>query len=127
MIDKKVYFQVEKLRNLTTDINMLGKSDDGRIEAIEYDVDHICFEVDEKSCRKGQLVNVDGLVHMGAEELPFAGSGKIVDTVSVGPSRIKVVIQLHTYNKVVWQKFVLLQKQRQSKVDKLFKSMREDE
>jgi hypothetical protein len=123
----KAYFEVKQLMNLTTEINMLKYNSDDPVEAVEYSLDRMSFEVGEKSCRQGQLVSIKGLVHIEGKSSPLAADGKIAEVIPLGAGRIKVVIEMHHYDKALWHSFVDLLKDRQSQVDKIFRAMREDE
>lgn len=122
-----VFFEVKKLMNLTTEINLLNKQTDPVVEAIEYSADHVVFEVDEKSCSKGQLVDVEATIHFESEKIPFKGTGKISEATKIGNSRMKVSIHLHDFDKDLWKKFISTMQKRQKELEQLFKSMKDDE
>jgi hypothetical protein len=121
------YFEITKIKNLTTDINMFNSASSDKPQVVSYGIDHVSFEVDKKTCRKGQLVSIDGIVSIEGKTLDFNASGKISEIHSAEENNVKVVLELHQYDKVVWKKFVDHMKLRQGNIDKIFKSIREDD
>lgn len=122
----KNFFTVTALKNLTSDLNMLKKQFDENTEAIEYSLTHVAFELDERTCNRGQLTSLEGIVHMNGQRYPFTAQGKISAVIKLGEGRVKAIVELHSYDKKVWQEFVNLLDDQQKKLDALFKSMRDE-
>jgi len=124
----QIFFEVKTLKNLTSEINLLKNQQDLFIEALEFDEVHVVFEVASNSCRKGQLVHVEGLIHIKLKTIEFHAHGKISDTIEIGNNRLKVFVELHSYDKDIWKEFTQGLAEEQGRVDQIFQSMKgEDE
>lgn len=123
----RILFEIKKLKNLTSEINLLKNQSDLFIEAIEYDREHVLFEVAANSCRQGQLVLIDGIIHIKDKKVDFQAHGKISNIAELGNNRLKVSVELHSYDKPIWEEFIQAASSEQTRVDTLFKSMKGDE
>ena len=119
-----LFFEIKKLKNLTTEINLLKNHQDDRAEAIEFDNDHIVIDCAEKSCAKGQLVDIDGMLHYVSHKVKFNATGKIVNIKPSVDNRVEVTVELHSFNKEEWKTFVTAQRERQENLDKVFRSLK---
>lgn len=124
---KKLCFHVTGLQNLTSDINLLKNQPDKFVEAIEFDDHHIGFEVAEKSCGKGQLVSIEGNLFLVKDVKKFSATGKIVNHFVIGNGRMKITVAIHSFDKKIWAEFTRLLKEQQSLVDRLFRSMSDED
>ena len=127
MSKSAVYFEIKKLTNLTTEISMIKIQQGVRIEASEYDHEHVCFEVDARSCAQGQLVKIEGIIFFPSENMKFDALGKVKSIVPLESAKVKITIELRSHDKDIWGRFVGVLKERQAKIDKLFASMRGEE
>jgi hypothetical protein len=122
-----VYFELINLVNLTTDISILKKIGQSRIEALEYDTDRIMFECLERSCNTGQLVRAEGFICYPKSRIEFSCVGKITEVRESGEGTLKVTIHFLQYNKDIWTSFLKEMKSRQNGVDRLFEALKEEE
>jgi len=127
MSNNSIYFQLVSLINLTTEIKMLKMEAGERVEVTEYNEDHICFEVEAKSCAQGQLVKIEGLLNFSNEQIPFSGLGKVLKAQPLQKTKLKIMIELRSHNQELWGRFTSALKDRQDSLDKMFKSMRDEE
>ncbi len=126
-MNKRIYLEVLELHNLTTDINLLKNQPDELVEAIEYNKNHIVFEAAERSCGNGQLVSIEGVIHLPTKSPKFTATGKISKVENIGNKRIKISVEIHSYDRKIWDEFHLKLNEEQESVDKLFRMMKGDE
>jgi hypothetical protein len=120
MIKNDTFFRIERLVNLTSNMDLAA----GYSEALEIDPTHVVFEVPERSCAKGQLVELEGLISMNHKEFSFDCTGKITEVKPIGNHKMKAFIELHSFDRDVWSRFVNVMKERQNSVDLLFKKIK---
>ncbi len=122
-----VNFHVYNLTNLTTEMDMIKIKAETPIGLTEFDQHRLCFEVDPTSCSIGQLVKVEGIIEFPQAPLAFSCLGKVSHTLKQDNKKMKVTIELRSYDKDIWARFTSLLKTRQSELDKVFNSMKDDE
>jgi hypothetical protein len=122
-----VYFELIHLVNLTTEVSILKNIEQTRIEALEIDADRIVFECPHRACNSGQLVKVDGFICYPKSRIEFSCVGKITQALPQENGPTKVTIHFLQYNKEIWNDFLKEMRSRQTGVDTLFDSMKDDE
>jgi len=122
-----VNFHVYHLTNLTTEMDMIKIKSETPIGLTEFDKDRVCFEVDQKSCSVGQLVNIDGIIAFPEGNTPFSCLGKVAKIQPQDHNKMKVTVELRSYDKEIWSRFTGLLKNRQMSLDKVFNSMKDEE
>lgn len=127
MVKVSICFQVLKLSNITNEVSMVKIDDGDLIEVTEYDKDHICFEVESKSCQPGHLVKVDGVLHLTEGHYPFSALGKVTSVRPQTNNKIKIRIELRSYDKELWSRFTSTLVKRQSELDRLFNVLKDAE
>lgn len=121
----KNHLEIHQLRNLTTELSLLKSLETNPLEAVEFGDHHISFQAPQKTCFFGQLVNIEGILHFKKNQLEFFASGKVCQCVAVGEQQCKYTIEMHRYDKKVWNDFKQAIVDTQNEVDKLFYSMRD--
>ena len=122
-----VCFQVLKLVNITTEVSMLKIKDDEFVEVLEYDRDHISFEAEGKSCQPGHLVKMTGTIHFPEGPASVVFLGKVTKAFPEANKKVKVTIELRSFDQELWGRFTSLLAKRQADLDKLFNLMRDAE
>jgi hypothetical protein len=119
-----VCFQVLNLINITTEVNMIKIKDDEFVEVLEYDQDHISFEANGKSCQPGHLVKMTGTIHFPEGPAAVIFLGKVTKTIPQENEKVKVTIELRSFDRELWGRFTSVLAKRQDDLDKLFNLMR---
>lgn len=120
-------FQVLKLVNITTEVNMIKINEDELVEVLEYDQEHISFEADGKSCQPGHLVKMSGIIHFPEGPTPVVFLGKVTKATIQANEKVKVTIELRSFDKDLWGRFTSVLAKRQADLDSLFNLMRDAE
>jgi hypothetical protein len=121
------YFEIHRLLNLTTELPLLKASKVGLIEAVEMDQRHISFEAPQKTCAKGQLVELEGVLHFHKDHQKFAATGRISDSLDLSDQLCLYTVELHRFDLNLWSDFRHAIEKTQHDVDQLFRSMRDFE
>jgi hypothetical protein len=98
-----------------------------RIEASEYDLHHVCFEVEPKSCAQGQLVKIDGIINFVDSQVRFTGLGKVLKVQTQQNQKLKITIEFRSHDQEFWNSFVSVMQESQDRIDRIFSSMRDEE
>lgn len=122
-----VCFQVLKLVNITTEVSMLTIGDNELVEVLEYDQEHISFEADGRSCLPGHLVKMTGTIHFPEGPAPVIFLGKVTKAIPQQNNKVKVTIELRSFDKDLWNRFTAVLAKRQDDLDRLFNLMRDAE
>ncbi len=122
-----VCFQVLKLINITTEVSMIKIKEDEFVEVLEYDQDHISFEADNKSCQPGHLVKMTGTLHFPEGPASVISLGKVTKAILQENNKVKVTIELRSFDKELWGRFTSVLAKRQVDLDNLFNLMRDAE
>jgi hypothetical protein len=122
-----VCFQVLKLINITTEVSMMAIKGGEFVEVLEYDHDHISFEADSKSCQPGHLVKMTGIMHFAEESVEVLFLGKVTKTNSQENGKVKVTIELRSFDQDLWERFISTMSKKQADLDSLFDLMRDAE
>ena len=123
----KSMIKLDSLQNLTTGFPIIKDVSASNQEAVEYDIQHIYFNVASKSCGLGQLVSLSSNIHFNSQVHAFEATGKIVSIKSIAEGQIKIGIELHAFDKKLWKDFFDFQEKQQAELDRLFVSMKGDE
>ncbi|HWU44892.1 MAG TPA: hypothetical protein VN132_15675 [Bdellovibrio sp.] len=127
MVKTVVCFQVLKLINITTEVSMLKINENDFVEVLEYDQVHISFEAENRSCQPGHLVKLTGAIHFEEGPVSVVFLGKVTKTVTQANQKVKVTVELRSYDQELWKRFTSFLAKRQEDLDKLFNLMRDAE
>lgn len=119
------FFEIHRLQNLTTELTLLKSLETKPLEAIEFYHHHISFEALQGTCVQGQLVNIGGVLHFQNRQQEFVATGRVSSCLDLGDQQYKYTIEMHRFDKKIWDDFRQAVEKTQSDVDHLFRSMRD--
>ena len=122
-----VCFQILAVTNITTEVSMIKIRDDDFVEVLEYDQNHISFEVDGRSCQPGHLVKTTGILHFPEGSITVVTLGKVNRCTLQANHKMKVTIELRSFDQEHWKRFTSIMDKRQTDLDAIFKLMRDAE
>lgn len=125
MANTFVCFQVLSVINLTTGFSMITIQQDDFVEVLEYDQKHISFEADSSPCQTGHLVKISGIINLHQIGYPVIALGKVTKSIPLSSNKVKVTIELRSYDQQLWERFTSVLRQRQEELDNLLSVMRE--
>lgn len=114
---------IVEISNLTTGSKLFSEGGKKLIELIEFDSDHIKFNIG-KAVGKGQLVSIDGRLLVKDSAHVFAISGKVVSTKGNEDKSIEVSVEMHNFDKDLWGEFLSVKREQQERVELLLKEMK---
>lgn len=122
-----VCFQVLTLINITTEVSMIKIQEGDFVEVLEYDQDHISLEADNKTCQPGHLVKMTGSIHFPEGSAPVVFLGKVTKTDPQANNKVKVTMELRSFDQDLWGRFTSILAKRQADLDNIFNLMRDAE
>jgi len=118
---------VQKVKNLTTDLEIRPPERDQPIEVTEIGDLTLTFFASSVA-KEGQLIGMTGeLASSGQSPTKFDVTGRIVDAAKVDDKLHKVSVHLHQFDKQVWGKWFAAASEAQRRVDRIFDSIRGEE
>lgn len=114
---------IVEISNLTTGIKLFNEGGKKLIELIEFDEEHIKFNL-SKVVGNGQLVSIDGRLLVKDSAHVFSISGKIISTKGNEDKSIEVSVEMHNFDKELWEEFLNIKKEQQERVEQLLSEMK---
>lgn len=119
------YFEIRRLRNLTTELTLLKTLEKEPIEAVEFYKHLVTFEAPQKACVYGQLISLGGVLHFKNRHEEFDATGRVSTCLDLDDKKCKYTIEMYRFDKKLWDDFREAIAKAQSDVDHLFRSMRD--
>jgi hypothetical protein len=123
----KNYFEIQCLKNLTTEMPLLKVSAEQHLEAFEIDSRQMSFAAPAKTCAVGQLINLEGYLCFRGQREKFLASGRVAAELKLDEQNSLYTLELHRYDINLWRDFLQSIEKTQREVDRLFKTMRDSE
>lgn len=95
--------------------------------AVDYDSHRFSFEAPRGTCVMGHLLSLNGVLTINSQQIPFLATGKVTQITPLEDSMAKYSVDLYRHDTVLWAQFKQHLEAEQSKVDQLFRSMRDEE
>lgn len=125
-IDKSVLFEISEIKSVSTNI-VLTTGTDG-IEVLLPEPNSVCLGTKNIVATIGQLVSIKAKsVDKENKIVDVLFIGKISEIKFQSPQSQKMSIKFSQYDKAIWDDYLKKIASNNSRVEKLFNSMREDE
>ena len=119
-----VAVELQSIKNLATAYEIHSPKS-GVLEVVEF-TDHTWVFQSIAQSRPGQLVQLIGRFRLGESAKKFESTAKIV-SVTPGPDGYnRYEVHLHQFDKEAWEEFLKALRERQTRAETIFTSMRGD-
>ncbi|MBO9665891.1 MAG: hypothetical protein J7501_03685 [Bdellovibrio sp.] len=122
------FLEIHCLQNLMTEFELIKNLKTKPLEIFEFDDRCFSFQAPQKMCGLGLFVHLEGFMHIANEKHDFYATGKVTSTDTLESEKLsKYTIELHRFDKSLWEEFRKAVEQTQAATDTLFKSMKDSE
>lgn len=120
------FLEIHSLQNLTTEFELIKNLKARPLEILEYSDKSFTFEATPRICGLGTIIQLKGKFHISGNEFDFLATGKVTQSESLDAGKFsKYTVELHRFEKGLWDNFLNANLQSQLNTDMLFRSMRE--
>lgn len=118
--------EISRIQNLTTGIDIYSTALAQPLEVVEWGEQTLVFQSTARALT-GHLVSVAAVILFGAERRAFEATGKVqsLATGTDGLTRFEILLQ--QFDRQLWSQFLEALKAKQSRADRIFKSVRGEE
>ncbi|MEK2688036.1 hypothetical protein [Bdellovibrio sp. GT3] len=122
------YLEIHSLQNLTTEFELIKNLKARPIQVLEYAEKSFTFEAAPRICGLGTILNFEGTYQIKGHVLEFLATGRVTHSEPLDDGKLaKYTVELHRFDKGIWESFMSANIQAQQTTDLLFRSMREHE
>ncbi len=125
-MNKTTDLQITRITNLTNGIDLHKSKQNEIMEITEYGAEVITIVL-PKPAGKNLLVNIDATLLLNGKKNPFIISGKIIKVEPTLDKTYTIEIELHDFDRVLWNDFLKLRQEAQNQVDDVFRKIKGDE
>ncbi|MFM6928519.1 MAG: hypothetical protein ACKOX6_08645 [Bdellovibrio sp.] len=119
--------EIHCLQNLTTEFELVKNLQKKPLEVIEVDDRVLAFNAPSKICGLGLIVHMEGFLYFSGKKIEFLATGRVTSSQDLDNHNSKYTVELHRFDKGLWEEFRKAMVSTQVYVDKLFNSMKESE
>lgn len=119
--------EIHCLQNLTTEFDLVRNLQRNPLEVIEVDDRILTFNAPNDICGLGLIVHMEGQLHFAGKKMDFLATGRVTSSQDLDNKQSKYTVELHRFDKGLWEEFRKAIVTTQTYVDKLFNSMKESE
>jgi len=119
--------EIHCLQNLTTEFELVKNLQRNPLEVIEVDDQILAFNAPHNICGLGLIVHMEGFLHFSGKKMEFLATGRVTSSHDLDNKSSKYTVELHRFDKGLWEEFRRAMVSTQTYVDKLFNSMKESE
>ncbi len=120
------FLEIHSLQNLTTEFELIKNLKARPLEILEYADKSFTFEATPRICGLGTIIHIEGKFYIEGVEHDFLATGKVTQSEALDSGKhSKYTIELHRFEKGLWENFLNANLQSQLNTDMLFRSMRE--
>lgn len=115
---------LQLIENLTLHVDVLAEHKLYPLEAVAYGAESILLLLPELKLGAGSLVSIKGELMLDDKRLPFVASGKMLSAVpDPHAAMLRVEIQLHQYDRPLWELFCKSKQLAQNHANQLLSAM----
>lgn len=120
------FLEIHSLQNLTTEFELIKNLKARPLEALEYGEKSFTLEAAPRLCGLGTILHMEGKFHISGVETEFLATGKVTQSLCFDDGKVcKYTVELHRFDKGLWEEFLNANMQAQLNTDMLFKAMRD--
>ncbi|WP_413584835.1 hypothetical protein [Bdellovibrio sp. HCB274] len=120
------FLEIHSLQNLTTEFELIKNLKGKPLQVLEYSEKSFTFEAVPRMCGLGTILNFEGKYHMRGQSIEFLATGRVTRSEPLDHGNTsKYTVELHRFDKGLWEVFLKANLQAQQSTDLLFRSMRE--
>ncbi|WP_413575253.1 hypothetical protein ACLVWU_13200 [Bdellovibrio sp. HCB290] len=120
------FLEIHSLQNLTTEFELIKNIKGKPLQVLEYSEKTFAFEAGPRMCGLGTILNFEGKYHIRGHVVEFLGTGRVTRSEPLDEGKsAKYTVELHRFDKGLWELFISANRQSQQSTDLLFRSMRE--
>lgn len=116
-------FQLEEIKNLTTNLDLLSSEPGQALEVIEYGDQSLVFQ-SKVQAMTGHLVSLRGKMQMRDKTYKFSATGRIENISSSSGNVQRFEVHLNQFDKSQWDNFISAMREKQDRVEAIFKMIK---
>ncbi|WP_413557946.1 hypothetical protein [Bdellovibrio sp. HCB209] len=120
------FLEIHSLQNLTTEFELIKNLKARPLEVLEYGDKSFTIEAAPRMCGLGTILHIEGKFHIAGLESDFLATGKVAVSSPLEDGKLaKYTVELHRFDKGLWEKFLEANMQSQLNTEMLFRAMRD--
>ena len=116
---------IDKITNLTTNIDVLPVTLETTIEAVEFENRNLVFQTNVGVAR-GHLIQMKGKLLMGQKAEKFDATGQIKKVTQCLENLLRYEIEFHQFDRNLWNRFSDGLREIQERADEIFHKIKGD-